>query len=181
MNVYDFDGTIYNGDSSIRFYMYCIKKKPVVICCLPMQIIGLIRYIFKIDTIEQFKSKYFSFFRLIDVNLYAHAFWQKERYRIKSWYLIQKNSNDVIISASPEVLLKPICMELNVQLIGTKVGNSGRLLSKNCKGRNKVEFFYSKYSEKIDKFYSDSMSDIFLAKIAKEAYFVKKNTITKWK
>ena len=25
MNVYDFDGTIYNGDSTIDFYLYCIK------------------------------------------------------------------------------------------------------------------------------------------------------------
>lgn len=26
MNVYDFDKTIYDGDSTIDFYLYCVKK-----------------------------------------------------------------------------------------------------------------------------------------------------------
>ena len=25
--VYDFDGTIYNGDSSIDFFFFCLRKK----------------------------------------------------------------------------------------------------------------------------------------------------------
>ena len=28
MNVYDFDGTIYDGDSTFDFYKYCMKKHP---------------------------------------------------------------------------------------------------------------------------------------------------------
>lgn len=28
---YDFDGTIYDGDSSIDFYKFCIKKKRVYV------------------------------------------------------------------------------------------------------------------------------------------------------
>lgn len=28
MNVYDFDKTIYNGDSTIDFYLYSLRKKP---------------------------------------------------------------------------------------------------------------------------------------------------------
>ena len=31
MNVYDFDGTIYNGDSTIDFYIYALKSKPSII------------------------------------------------------------------------------------------------------------------------------------------------------
>ena len=36
MNVYDFDGTIYDGDSSVDFWLYSIRKKPsVFLKCLP--------------------------------------------------------------------------------------------------------------------------------------------------
>ena len=30
MNVFDFDGTIYNGDSSKDFFFYCLKHYPKI-------------------------------------------------------------------------------------------------------------------------------------------------------
>ena len=38
INVYDFDKTIYNGDSTIDFYLFCLKKKFSIILLLPLQI-----------------------------------------------------------------------------------------------------------------------------------------------
>ena len=35
MNVYDFDDTIYDGDSSIDFFKFFIKKDPSVITYAP--------------------------------------------------------------------------------------------------------------------------------------------------
>lgn len=180
MNVYDFDNTIYHGDSSLRFYAFCLRKRPAIVRCFPTQLCGLIRYFLKRDSLEQFKSKFFSFFRLIDTEKYVLDFWKKEKERIRPWYLSQKAESDVIISASPELLLKPICDELNVRLIATQVDKSGKLLSKNCKGKNKVDFFHERFREKIDEFYSDSKTDVFLAREAREAYFVKKEKIIKW-
>lgn len=69
---------------------------------------------------------------------------------------------------------------MNVRLIATQVDKSGKLLSKNCKGKNKVDFFHERFREKIDEFYSDSKTDVFLAREAREAYFVKKEKIIKW-
>ena len=43
MNVYDFDKTIYAGDSTIDFYLICLKRQPAILRCLPMQIKGLIQ------------------------------------------------------------------------------------------------------------------------------------------
>ena len=31
MNIYDFDKTIYDGDSSIDFYKFCVKKNKLLI------------------------------------------------------------------------------------------------------------------------------------------------------
>ena len=46
MNVYDFDGTIYDGDSTIDFFFYSLKKKPSLICYLPKQATGFLLYFF---------------------------------------------------------------------------------------------------------------------------------------
>ena len=46
MNVYDFDKTIYDGDSTIDFYFYCLKKHPKIILCLPIQLYAAVKYTF---------------------------------------------------------------------------------------------------------------------------------------
>ncbi len=40
MNVYDFDGTIYSGDSTIDFYLFCLRKQPEILCMGGKQIKG---------------------------------------------------------------------------------------------------------------------------------------------
>ena len=48
MNVYDFDGTIYDGDSSIDFYLFCIKRKPSILFrSIIKQLSGAILYAIK--------------------------------------------------------------------------------------------------------------------------------------
>lgn len=37
MNVYDFDGTIYDGDSSVDFFLYALKRMPSLIRYAPRQ------------------------------------------------------------------------------------------------------------------------------------------------
>ena len=31
VNVYDFDHTVYAGDSSVEFYLFCVKKQPDIL------------------------------------------------------------------------------------------------------------------------------------------------------
>lgn len=35
MNVYDFDQTIYHGDSTVDFYLYCVRHRPLMIYSWP--------------------------------------------------------------------------------------------------------------------------------------------------
>ena len=44
MNVYDFDGTIYNGDSSIDIYFFLLKRYPKLIAYFPKQMLGIVKY-----------------------------------------------------------------------------------------------------------------------------------------
>ncbi len=182
MNVYDFDGTIYNGDSSIDFYLFCIKKKPAVLFkSIIKQLSGVVLYTAKRIPKEIYKEKYFSFLKHIcaDDKL-INEFWDTKSSCVKTWYLTQKENSDVIISASPEFLLKPICERLNISLIASRVDSyTGKFTGKNCYGEEKVERFYEKYPDAtIDKFYTDSKSDYPLARISKQAFLVDKNKIT---
>lgn len=133
MNVYDFDKTIYNGDSTLDFFCFVLKKNKWLIKYLPVQILGLILYKLNIYSKEKFKSLFFIFIRDIDLKLEVDEFWNEHKTKIKKWYIEKRQSTDVIISASPDFLLKPLCEQINVNLICTKVNHrTGELISKNC-------------------------------------------------
>ena len=70
INAYDFDKTIYDGDSSIDFYLYCLKRKKSIILLLPIQLYGMLLYILKIKNKEYFKEKFFVFIKKIEVSFY---------------------------------------------------------------------------------------------------------------
>jgi len=183
MNVYDFDKTIYDGDSTLDFYLYNLKKNPLLIRYIFLQVFALALYILKIKDKEYFKEKFYSFLNGIkDIDFEISLFWKKNEKKIKEWYLKQYKSNDLIISASPEFLLSPISKKLKFKLIASKVNKkNGNLLGKNCYGREKVFRFNEIYiDKKIDKFYSDSKSDKYLKEIAKKAFLVNKNDIKEW-
>ena len=63
INVYDFDKTIYQGDSTIDFYLFCLKKNISLLRYLPIQIYGFIIYIFGLREKEYFKEKFFCFLK----------------------------------------------------------------------------------------------------------------------
>ena len=67
MNVYDFDGTIYDGDSSVDFYLFSLRKNIKIIKYLPKQIKALIQYKLKKIDKTMMKEIFFSFLKDIDV------------------------------------------------------------------------------------------------------------------
>lgn len=184
MNVYDFDKTIYDGDSTLDFYFFSLKKSPMLIRFLPIQIIGFIKYMFGMYSKLQFKEKFYSFLKGIkDVDSIVELFWNENQDKIKDWYLKSKEESDVIISASPEFLLNNICRRIGIKhLIASEVNkNTGICEGENCYGEEKVLRF-KKYFEKgeIKKFYSDSLSDAPISLMASERYIVNGNNILPW-
>lgn len=184
MNVYDFDKTIYDGDSTLDFYFFSLKKSPMLIRFLPIQIIGFIKYMFGMYSKLQFKEKFYSFLKGIkDVDSMVELFWNENQDKIKDWYLKSKEESDVVISASPEFLLNNICRRIGIKhLIASEVNkNTGICEGENCYGEEKVLRF-KKYFEKgeIKKFYSDSLSDAPISLMASERYIVTGNNILPW-
>jgi len=183
MNVYDFDHTIYDGDSSVDFYLFVLCRRPYIIVFLPLQICGMALFLFGIFSKERMKEAFFVFIRYIPLQETVSRFWDRNRKKIKSWYLQQKQDSDVIVSASPEFLLEPlVCRFLGVALIASRIdANTGKYIGKNCFGGEKVTRFLAAYpTAVVDDFYSDSYSDEPLARIANNAFLVRKNKITEW-
>ncbi|MBR1736122.1 MAG: haloacid dehalogenase-like hydrolase [Firmicutes bacterium] len=184
MNVYDFDKTIYNGDSTLDFYFYCLHRNPKIIKLFINQLSAAAKYKFGKTDKESFKEAFFCFLPVLkDIDTSIIDFWDINESKIKSWYKEYHRHDDVIISASPEFLLKEICIRLDIKyLIASKVDKyTGKFLSKNCHDSEKVTRFYESFPDgKIENFYSDSRSDLPLAEISGNSFLVKKNNISQW-
>lgn len=183
MNVYDFDGTIYDGDSTVDFFLYSLKKNPTLLRYLPKQAWGFLLYFFKRISKTQLKEYFFSFLKGIDVQCAVDSFWKKNQEKIHNWYLKQQKPDDIIISASPAFLLEPICFRIGIKhLIASEVDpKTGVFSGENCRGQEKVRRLTAEYNvTHIDSFYSDSQSDLPLARIADTAYLVENEVVKDW-
>lgn len=184
MNVYDFDNTIYAGDSTFDFYMFCLKRHKEILKLSPnlakeFTKFAVLRRISK----TEFKENMYSFLKYIDLEKDLKDFWDTHKNRIKMWYYIKQRDDDVIISASPEFLLKPICKELGIKhLIASKVDpKTGKYIGINCSGEEKVRRFEEIFGDaEIDEFYSDSYSDMPLVKRARLSNRIKGENFCKW-
>lgn len=180
MNVYDFDKTIYYGDSSVDFYMYCLRRHPSIAVLWPAMLWAAFLYGIKRVNKTEMKQRFFSFLkRLQDSENLVNEFWQKNETQICKWYINQKKESDVIISASPEFLLKPVCNKLGIdKVIASRVDIfSGKFEGLNCYGEEKVRRFQQQFgTAEIKNFYSDSLSDIPIARLAENGYLVKNHS-----
>ncbi len=184
MNVYDFDKTIYDGDSTVHFWLFYSRRHPgVFVRCLPRLVKGAVLYVFGRIPKEDWKERFFSFLNYLPSNeTMVSSFWEIHFAKIKKWYLDQKQDSDVIISASPVFLLEPVSKRLGVSLIATEVDpRTGRFSGRNCSGEEKVRRFRQVYPDgRIDEFYSDSKKDLPMAGLAARAFFVRGNEIRPW-
>lgn len=179
-NVYDFDKTVCRGDSTAAFCLFCLVRRPAVIIDYARALPYFIRMARGRITKTEAKAALYRFIRRLgDSEALVRDFWKHNTWRIKDWYLKQKDETDLIISASPEFTLRPITDALGVTLIGSLVDPiSGESLSLNCHGEEKVRRMREQFPDtEIVKFYSDAYSDTPLARLAEKAYLVRGDRI----
>lgn len=184
INLYDFDETIYDGDSTVDFMKYILKRHPSSIRKLPRMGVAALRYIFKNIDKTKMKEEIYSIFTTIDnIDEYLEDFWSKHEKNIKKFYLEKNHKNDIIISASPEFLLKPMTDKLKVKdMMASKVNKkTGKYEGINCHDVEKVRRLNEKYSNyKVMESYSDSIkSDRPILELAETAYQVKGDKLIK--
>lgn len=184
MNVYDFDNTIYDGESIVDFFLFCMKKKPNLTLYFPRVIYTLVLYKLRLLSIEKFyklasklSSAALSNKEYLDD--FVKEFWKKNHRKLKPKYVNMLTSKDVIITGSPRLLMLGIMNELAVlpeNIICSEFNLDTGCFEFICLRENKVAVFKEKYpKEKINNFYTDSLNDIPMMRLAKNSYLVKKN------
>ena len=185
MNVYDFDKTILDGDTEEYFFAYINKYK-----LMSFFKIKKMNHIIKkvVNQKVSFDANMTKVYKIITSNIkyiseVVEKFWDEHQQFIKPFYENIRRDDDVISSATPDFLF-PIFKRLNLKnTIASKYNFKNQTFDNGFNfGENKVFNFVSKYgtTDNIDKFYSDSDSDLPLARCAKHAFKVTGNKIEDW-
>ncbi|MBQ7596685.1 MAG: haloacid dehalogenase-like hydrolase [Clostridia bacterium] len=189
MNVYDFDNTLYKGESMIHLFLFYLKKYPRLLKYFPGVMKVLKRYKKGEVTINDMVERYAPAIAdetasVLDVENDPKEFWDKYQKNIKPFYKDLQLPDDVIITASPDYTMKEICRRLGIKnLICSEFDVEKNVLTFMCLKENKVVGFRKKYPDtEIENFYTDSPeNDQPLIDISKHAYLVKGNKISKIK
>lgn len=183
VNVYDFDKTILPYDSTEHFFAYCVRRWPRVVGpalrAVPMVPGMKLRW----TTKTRVKEVFYRFLTQVpDIDAAVEDFWRTRFSDLNDWYLAQMRPDDIISSASPDFLLRPVTTRLGVRLIASRVDKySGWTLGENNQHREKVRRFRLEYpNTEIVEFYSDSLSDTPMAELARSAFLVKGSDIRPW-
>ena len=176
MNVYDWDDTIYRGDSTFGLVLYAYVHRPRTLWSIPRTLGCGLLYALHLMPKQSFKEQLFHMFTMVkDMEEFVEAYTASHMDHVKAWYLAQQKEDDVIISASPEFLIRSFARRLGIaHVMASPVDRStGKYQGENCHGEEKVRRYREVYgTQPIDQFYSDSRSDTPLARLAKKAYLV---------
>lgn len=183
MNVYDFDNTIYDGESFVDIFKFLIKRDPKLVKFLPEVIKSIYRYgkgtIDAEGMIKEYSPIIGSYFESLDDHMaVVHSFWEKNMYKIKPFYFRLREADDIIVTANFDFLIKDLMETLNIKsYVCSKTDGMGRV-DELCFGKNKVKMFRELYPDAvIDNFYTDSVNDTPLMEISEHAFLVTGNKI----
>ena len=189
MNVFDFDNTIYRGESSIDFFRFCLGKKPSLVRYLPTIFWQLLRYkcgVIPAETIIGHCERVLRHFlqEIRDIDALVKEFWDRNEHKIKEQFraMLRECEDALILSGASEILLSEICRRLGVQrFLGTRIDLDTCRIEFLCYHENKVKAFLEHYpTETIHRFYSDSIHDLPLAQLADAAFRVRGDRVTPW-
>lgn len=186
MRAFDFDNTIYKGESVFHFYLFSIKYNFSVIKYIPIVLYNLVKYKLGKTTMEDLQQAVKKY-----ANDYLNSFDNKEKMiidfwdahikNIKSWY--QPREDDIIITASFNLIMDELCKRMGVKTCICSVVNPDTLAVEYLNFRdNKSKTFLRLYkNSRIDEFYTDNMVDKPMIDIAERAFLVKGNKIKRIK
>lgn len=171
MRVFDFDGTIYDGESLFDLYLYSARHDPKVFRYIAPVLRYAVKYKLGRATLEQMeygvgkmtegyltelsRSK-----RVASVEQLVDDFWDRYYARIKPWY--QPESDDVILTASFDLTVGEACRRLGVRnLVASEVDVGTMKVTYLNFSTNKAKRFRELYGPDvvIDEFYTDSKFD----------------------
>ena len=189
VNVYDFDNTLYDGETLVDFILYYVRRDIKIWKYLPKLIVIAIKDACHLFTVEEAIEAYASFlegYYVTKTDSFADAvvrFWNKNEKKIKPWYNEVRKESDIVVSGTTDFILEEIMKRMNIKnYVGSSIDKDTGKFTRLCFLENKVKIFNELYPNcHIENFYTDSMNDKAMMDIADHVYLVKKNKITKIK
>lgn len=179
MNVYDFDNTIYDGETLVDFALYYIKTDPRIWKYVPKLLWIAFKDKFHLFTVEEALKAYASFLEgylitLDDIQENVIKFWDKNECKIKPWYKDVQRDDDIVVSGTTDFLLDEIMKRMGIKnYVGSAIDMETGKFIRLCFLENKVKIFNELFPDAhIDNFYTDSMNDKAMMDIADHVFFV---------
>ena len=227
VRVFDFDGTIYGGESLFDLYLFSARYDPKVFRFLAPVLRYAVKYKLGKATLEEMEhgvgavtAKYLDALassrtiqtmrthtlqqasqsgleqdvlaseaseqmvrcRINALHALVNAFWDRNMRRIKPWY--DPKPDDVVINASFDLTVGEACRRLGVtNLISSTIDPVTMSVTYLNFNTNKPKRFREVYGDAavIDEFYTDSAFDQPMIDMARKAFMVKGNVITRVK
>lgn len=184
MKVFDFDNTIYRGESPVDFCFYMIRENKKIIRYVPTIIFSLIGYKLHLMKKEKLESLTNEFLENVmddpdSLSDSVRRFWETHYHKLDLNILRLIEPDDVIITASPTFIMNGVSGKLRTNnILGTEIDLQKKRLTWYNFGENKVERYRSIYGYRhIDAVYTDSFYDEYLMGISREVYIVRHGNV----
>ena len=113
MKAFDFDNTLYRGESSLDFSLYMIRTHKKILLYLPVIMANAISYKLCLVDKDKLGAEISKYMKLIirdkhEIRHLVKTFWQTHAGRLDANMLRRVGPNDLIITAGPDFLLDGI-------------------------------------------------------------------------
>ena len=193
---FDFDNTLSRGDSVVPFLLYAVRKRIAPPSQLLRAVRGYLHQLRHPDQVSYSKSIAFSFIkgrRQEEIDALGRDFFREvlcPRFyhdgMSELWQLKAAGYTIVVVTASAEAYMRLLPEFLPVDAVlstpcETMDGVYTGVFGANCRGEEKVRRFYERFGKvPIETFYSDSLSDTPLARLADTAWIVRGDELIPW-
>lgn len=188
VNVYDFDNTIYDGETLVDIILYFIRRDPAIRKYIPRLLLIAFRDKFHLFTVEEAIRAYADFLenyyvramRTQDIRAVTAAFWDRHEKKIKPWYRTVRREDDIIVSGTTDFILDEAAKRVGFRRwVGSSIDPETGKFVRLCFLENKVRIFREVFPDtEIENFYTDSMNDKAMMDIARHVFLVKGDRIT---
>ena len=188
MKAFDFDNTLYRGESSLDFSLYMIRTNKKILLYLPVIMANTVKYKLCLVDRDKLGETITKYMKIVirsknEILHLVEEFWKTHADRLDPKMLRRVGPDDLIITAGPSFLLDGIRDRLGTQnIISSEVDLDKKEITHFNFKENKVRRFRELYGDAgIESFYTDSYNDRAVMEISEKVFLVKNGKIKRIK
>ena len=186
MKVFDFDNTLYRGESAADLFFFMIKRNRKLKKHLPVILINLVKYKLCLVDKDKLESAINGLMKAIirsreELLAVTADFWRENSHKLNPGILRYMAPEDAVITASPRFLIEGIRDRLPAEtIVCSEVDLDRKCVTWFNFGENKVKRYNSLCGDRpVSCFFTDSYNDRAMMKLAGKVFLVRKGRIVK--